>query len=75
MVKPRGGRMKFKFEKKYKFDTGCYIQTYAIETFNLYRGELEKLYQSKIRVLRMYRNMLGVFVVEYVLDEEQNNDR
>ena len=67
--------MKFKFEKKYKFDTGFHTQTYAIETFNLYRGELEKLHQSKIRVLRMYRNAVFDFIVEYVLDEEQNNDR
>ena len=61
--------MKFEFKKTHKFNTSFTTQANAFRCFNLYREDIEKFHQAKIKPIRMYRDLVADFIVEYVLEE------
>ena len=61
--------MKFELKKKHKFNTGFSTQSNALSCFNLYREDIEEFHQAKIKPIRMYRNLVADFIVEYILEE------
>lgn len=61
--------MKFEFKKTHKFNTDFSTQANAFNCFNLYRKDIEEFHQAKIKPIRMYRNLVADYIVEYVIEE------